>query len=206
MFILYALPLGVLVGLLLRGRLAGIASIQLRAAPLMVAALWAQVLLFSTPVGDLLGPVAPAAYVTSTAAVLAAILANLRTPGLSFVAVGAASNLLAIVANGGVMPASAAAYAALGRVIPETYTNTRFLGDPAFAILTDVIPLPAGLPFTNVVSIGDVLIGIGIGATIAIAMVRSRPAVEAPLRPSKAMPRGKESSEVAVRSAQQPNG
>src|SRR3954465_10550535 len=108
-FILYAIPVGIVVGLLFAGRLSGIAPLQLRAGIVMVAGLWAQVLLFSTPIGDSLGAAAPAAYVTSTFAVLVAILVNLHIPGLSFVAAGAACNLLVIVANGGSMPASAAA-------------------------------------------------------------------------------------------------
>ena len=174
MFILYAIPVGLAVGLLLRGRLSGVAQIQLRAGVLMVAGLWAQVLLFSTSVGDMLGAAAPAAYVASTAAVLLAILLNLRIPGLSFVAAGAACNLLVIVANGGTMPASAAAYAEQGRGAVEGYTNTGFLHEPALAILGDIIALPTWLPGTNVISIGDILIAMGIVATLASAMVRAR--------------------------------
>ena len=174
MFILYAIPVGIVVGILLRGRLSGIASLQLRAGVVMVAGLWAQVLLFSTPIGNSLGSAAPAAYVTSTFAVLVAILVNLHIPGLSFVAAGAASNLLVIVANGGSMPASAAAYAEQGRTLGDTYTNTALLHEPALGFLGDVIGLPAWLPGTNVISLGDILIAIGIAVTLATAMVRAR--------------------------------
>jgi uncharacterized protein DUF5317 len=173
-FILYALPVGLAIGLLARGRLAGIASIQLRWGWLMVAALWAQVLLFSTPVGDALGAVGPLAYVVSTGAVLAAILANLRTPGLVLVAAGALSNLVAIVANGGHMPASAAAYTAQGRALPAGFTNAALLEHPVVPFLGDVIPLPTWLPMTNVISVGDVLIAAGIASAIAVSMWRAR--------------------------------
>jgi hypothetical protein len=49
---------------------------------------------------------------------------------------------------------------------------------PALAPLTDVIPLPQWLPFTNIVSIGDILIAAGIVVVIAAAMRagRTRPA------------------------------
>jgi hypothetical protein len=175
-FILYAIPVGIVVGLLLRGRLSGVAALQLRAGVVMVAGLWAQVLLFSTPIGDTLGAAAPAAYVTSTFAVLVAILVNLHIPGLSFVAAGAASNLLVIVANGGTMPASAAAYAEQGRGAAESYSNTAMLHEPVLGLLGDVIALPAWLPGSNVISLGDILIAIGIAATLAVAMVRARQA------------------------------
>jgi hypothetical protein len=175
-FILYAIPVGIVVGLLMRGRLSGIASLQLRAGIVMVAGLWAQVLLFSTPIGDALGSAAPAAYVTSTFAVLIAILVNLRIPGLSFVAAGAALNLLVIVANGGVMPASAAAYAEQSRATADSYSNTAMLHKPALGLLGDVIALPTWLPGTNVISVGDVLIAMGIVTTLAVAMVRARQA------------------------------
>jgi len=173
-FILYAIPVGLALGLLMRGRLSGVASLQLRAGVVMVAGLWAQVLLFSTPIGDALGPAAPAAYVTSTFAVLIAIVVNLHIPGLSFVAAGAASNLLVIVANGGVMPASAAAYAEQGRGAADAYSNTALLHQPVLGFLGDVIALPAWLPGTNVISLGDILIAMGIVATLAVAMVRAR--------------------------------
>ena len=60
------------------------------------------------------GGVGEAIYVASTAAVLIAVLRNLRIPGMALIALGAASNLAAIVANGGVMPTTAAALAAAG--------------------------------------------------------------------------------------------
>ena len=40
------------------------------------------------------------------------------------------------------------------------------------APLTDIFAIPAGLPFANVFSIGDVLIAVGVVLTIAIGMRR----------------------------------
>jgi hypothetical protein len=40
------------------------------------------------------------------------------------------------------------------------------------APLTDVYAVPAGIPLANVFSVGDVLIGIGIVAVIALGMRR----------------------------------
>ena len=88
------------------------------------------------------------------------------------VALGAASNLLAIVANGGIMPASPEAVSALEPVGGEGFSNSVVVADPVLRPLTDIFALPPWLPFANVFSIGDVLIGVGIAVVIALAMRR----------------------------------
>jgi hypothetical protein len=159
MFILYAIVIGLAVGFLVGGRAAGLGEIQLRWSWVILGGLLVQVVLFSEPV-----------YIGSTALVIAAILANRAIPGMRLVALGAASNLTAIVSNGGYMPASAQAAAALGKAHPTSYSNSAIIPAPVLAPLTDIFALPAWLPFANVFSIGDVLIGIGIGLVIVKAM------------------------------------
>jgi hypothetical protein len=101
------------------------------------------------------------------------VLRNIAIPGVAIIAIGAACNLTAIVTNGGRMPADPAAVAAAGIDIGGI-TNSATVADPAFRPLTDIFALPAWLPFANIFSIGDVLIGIGVAATIALAMRRGR--------------------------------
>ena len=48
-------------------------------------------------------------------------------PGMPLVALGAACNLAAILANGGYMPASPGALAALGKAAPTIYSNSAVL-------------------------------------------------------------------------------
>ena len=111
-------------------------------------------------------------YVASSVAVLAVVLRNLDIPGVWLIAVGAGCNLAAIVANGGWMPADPRALASVGGA-PAGPSNSIVVPDPALAPLTDLFALPAWLPFANVFSIGDVLMAIGIAATIAVAMRRA---------------------------------
>lgn len=177
MFMLAAPVIGLIVGRLAGGRLDRLGAIRFRWAGLAVAGLLAQVLLFSTPVGDALGPFAPVAYVVTTALVLAVVLRNLGLPavgrpGLALVALGSLSNLAAIVANGGYMPADPDALATAGTTIGSGYTNSIVLEAPALRPLTDIFALPAWLPLASVFSVGDVLIGIGIAAAIAAGMRR----------------------------------
>ena len=172
MFILYAVAIGLVLGLVLGGRPAGLADLRIRWAWPMVAGFLAQVALFSAPVTDRIGALGPPIYVASTALVLAAIWMNRRIQGMPIVGIGATCNLSAIVANGGYMPADPAIMAALGRGDPTTYSNSAILPDPVLQPLTDIFVLPRWLPFTNVFSVGDVLIGIGVAILIIAAMRR----------------------------------
>jgi len=169
-FILYAVPIGLLVGWILGGRLAGLEAVRLRWAPIAIAGLLVQVVLFSGPVTERIGAAGTPLYVGSTLLVLAALLRNLHIGGLPLVALGAVGNLAAIVANGGSMPASADALAALGKSIGTEYSNSVLVAEPVLAPLTDLFAMPPWMPLANVFSIGDVLIGVGIAIAIAAAM------------------------------------
>jgi lipoprotein signal peptidase len=173
-FIVYAVPLGLLLGFLLGGRLEGLSTVRFRWAWLAFAGLAAQVVLFGGAVDGLVGSAGPGLYVASTVAVLVAVVRNIAVPGLALVALGAVSNLAAIVANGGYMPTDPAALAFAGLEPSEGFSNSVVDPDPALRPLTDVFALPAGMPMANVFSVGDVLIGVGVAVTIVHAM-RRRP-------------------------------
>ena len=174
MFILYAVLAGLVLGDLSGGNPARLGDLRFVWAPLIAFGLGLQVLLFSTPLGDALGTAAPAVYVASNIAVLIAVARNLAIPGLPVVLIGGAANLAAILANGGYMPVSPAALAALGRSGAEGYSNSRlFDGVGAGAVLgalTDLFAMPAWLPMANVFSIGDACIGVGIAIAVVAAM------------------------------------
>ena len=173
MFMLWAIPLGLIVGVLAGGRLDRLSGFRFRWAALAVGGLLVQVVLF-TPTGDrLAGSLAPAIYVGSTLAVFAAVLRNVRVRGMGIVTLGSLSNLAAITANGGAMPADPAALAAAGLDAAGSHTNSVVVPDPALRPLTDIFAIPAGVPLANVFSFGDVLIGVGIVVVIAAAMRRA---------------------------------
>ena len=91
------------------------------------------------------------------------LAANRRVPGMALTALGAALNLLAIAANGGVMPASPDALATAG--LPAGgpgFQNSDAVADPRLAFLGDIFAIPASWPLSNVFSVGDVLIALGI--------------------------------------------
>jgi hypothetical protein len=173
MFLLYAVAVGLGVGLLAGGRLEGLAALRIRWSWAILAGLLIQVVLFTDAVAARVGDLGPIVYVASTGLVLAAVVRNWSIAGIPIVALGAASNLAAIIANEGYMPAGRGALEALGKVEPVIYSNSSLVNQPALVPLTDIFALPAWLPFANIFSIGDVLIGIGVAVTIVLAMRRS---------------------------------
>ena len=174
MIILVAIPIGILVGVLARGSIGNLAGFRFRWAGVAVAGLLIQVALF-TPTGDAIaGGAGPAIYVGSTLAVFLAVLRNIRLPGMAIVTLGSTSNLAAIVANGGSMPADAQALAIAGLDDAGEHTNSVVLEHPNLQPLTDIFAVPAGIPMANVFSVGDVLIALGI--VILIATLMRRPA------------------------------
>ncbi|MEO7204748.1 MAG: DUF5317 domain-containing protein [Candidatus Limnocylindrales bacterium] len=178
MIILVAIPIGILIGLLARGSIANLSGFRFRWSWVAVAGLAIQVALF-TPTGDLIaGSAGPAIYVASTTAVFLAVLRNIRLPGMAIIALGSISNLAAIVANGGSMPADAGALATAGFTDAGSHTNSVVLEHPNLQPLTDIFAVPAGIPMANVFSVGDVLIAIGI--VVLIATVMRRPVSPAP--------------------------
>jgi hypothetical protein len=85
--------------------------------------------------------------------------ANRRLPGVPIMATGTLMNGLAVVANGGVMPAAAAAQRIAGMKLGSGFHNSAHLAHPVLLWLGDVIPWPGPLP--NVMSAGDLLIFAG---------------------------------------------
>jgi hypothetical protein len=185
MLLLYAVALGLLVGVLTRGRIGNLSTVKVKLWPIALVGLAFQLLLFSPPLAAVVGKWGPSLYVVSTTLVLMALVVNIRQPGFALITLGALANFVVIVANGGQMPASPDAFAALNGlpVVPTTdFSNSVIAGpDTTFFFLGDIFVLPRPLPLANVFSIGDVLIGVGGAWFIVAAMhgrgLRSQPAV-----------------------------
>ena len=178
MFILYAIVAGIAAGYLLGGRFERLGSMPFRFGPIVLLALAVQALIFG-PVDTVVGAAGPPLYLGSTLAALVVVTLNARIPGLALVVGGTASNLAAILANGGVMPADPAALALAGLDDRPGFSNSAVIADPALRPLTDVFAIPASIPLANVFSVGDVLIAVGVAIAIAWGMRRPGGAVRA---------------------------
>ena len=161
----------VLVALALGGRLGALAAIQLRAAWLFYVAIGLQLVAFppaffhfETDDG-----LASAIWLGSYACLLVAAAANLRLRGVWIVLAGMVSNLVAVVANGGVMPALPEAAHGAGMVDEVKYNSVQN-ADPHLSWLVDRWAAPDWVPLANVFSVGDVVLAVGAFVLILAAM------------------------------------
>jgi hypothetical protein len=175
--------IGLLVGVLLGGSLGNLGSLRIRSLPLAYVGLGLQVLAFpsgllpwSTPEGA-----ARILWLASYVALIAFVLRNLRLPGIALIGAGQICNLVAITANGGDMPVTQSALTRLG-VAYHRHNNSVLTPHPHLSWLVDRWAVPGWLPFGNVYSVGDVIIGIGLVVVIVVAM--------RPRLPGRSMPAG----------------
>jgi hypothetical protein len=159
-----------------------------------MAAFAVELVLYNQPINRLDWAIAagPSIWVLSKVLMLAMLARNVVVdangrPAWVVIFVGIAFNTLAIVANGGHMPQSPEAAAAVwgaDYVRADAYSgrleNISWMGpDSRLAWLCDILPLPRWLPRPNVLSIGDVVLALGVGGWILTAALRG------PLMPSR---------------------
>jgi Family of unknown function (DUF5317) len=144
---------------LFRGRLTALADLELRHTWLALAGIGLQVLIISV-IQDAPAGFHEAVHVASYLLLGAFAWLNRRIPGVPVIVLGGLLNLVAIVANGGVMPADPdlALHAAGG----EGFVNSGAVEDPRLLFLGDILATPDWLPLYNVYSVGDVVIVLGV--------------------------------------------
>src|SRR5580765_4984442 len=172
--------LALVLGKLLGGRLSALADTPIRGKGLAFGAIGLQLVAFpvdllpwSTP-----SSIASGLWLVSYVLLVAMLALNTRLPGLPLIAAGLASNVVAILANGGLMPVRGAALRAAGTDY-EVHNNSIRLATPHLAALVDRWAAPHWVPLANVYSIGDVLIAVGTVVAIVAAM-KAKPIVATP--------------------------
>jgi hypothetical protein len=142
------------------GRLGRLAELDLRAVWTVVLALAIQVGITSVARGGS-HTVHVLLHFASYGLAVWFLIANRRLSGMPLLALGAGLNVLAISANGGVMPASATAIRIAGIDTSGGFDNSAALAHAHLRFLGDVIPVPGPWPIGNVLSVGDLLIFMG---------------------------------------------
>lgn len=162
---------GILLGLISGGRLGALGELQIRHVELVYVAILLQIGAFPSGVLPWSTPewVARVLWLISFALLIGFAAVNRTVRGVALVFAGLACNLAAVVANGGLMPASPHAIRAAGLTY-SLKNNSISTVDPHLAWLTDRWAVPEWIPWGNVFSVGDVLIAAGIIATIVLAM------------------------------------
>jgi DHA3 family macrolide efflux protein-like MFS transporter len=175
------ITLGLVLGLLLGGRLEHLADIRLRFLPLLFIAVIVRftteaMLGFGVSIVDTLRvPLLGAAY----GLLLFTLWKNRGYPGLALAFVGIASNAIAIIGNGGRMPVWMPAYEISGITGPLSsvlHTPLEVGSGPEFFFhlgpLSDVIPIPIW-PINNVASIGDAFLSAGLAFFLFATLLRA---------------------------------
>ena len=144
------------------GHLSPLAQVRLRLVPAIMGALCTQVVIISVlPDGS------PGLHRLAARVVLRTRRRVPRCepagPGMWIVALGAALNLVAILANDGVMPASRSALRAAGIATNSPgFANSAAVAHPRLSNSATSSPSRSPWPLHNVFSIGDVCIAIGV--------------------------------------------
>jgi hypothetical protein len=140
-----------------------LAELHIRHVWLLWAALADQILVISV-IPDTHPTALAAAHVASYLAAGTCVWLNRHTAGVPLIGFGGGLNGLVISLNGGILPASGAAIDVSGQgERPGHFTNSAVLADPHLTIFGDVLATPAWLPGSNVFSVGDLAIWIGLG-------------------------------------------
>lgn len=140
------------------GRLSRLADVRVRGAWIPVLALALQVVIVTIAPGGSQS-LHRGLHIATYALIGLFLWANRRLPGVPVIATGALLNAAAIIANGGVMPASRTAERIAGLHLGAGFHNSAALAHPVLRWLGDIIPWPG--PLSNVLSAGDVLIYVG---------------------------------------------
>ena len=172
-----AVPLALLCG----GRLGRVAELRLRGLWLFFLAFGIQVVAFPFAflpwtTGE---DAAKALWLVSYGCLLVAAVWNRRIIGAQIVALGMALNLVAILVNGGRMPATPEAMQAAELDFAVRH-NSVAAADPSLPWLVDRFAAPEWVPLTNVFSVGDVVIAAG-----AFALVFAATGARLPLLPPR---------------------
>ncbi|NTU79229.1 MAG: DUF5317 domain-containing protein [Chloroflexales bacterium] len=161
----------IVIAMLRGGSLGNFARLRVRQSALVLGGLLLQLLIFPV-VGEkplvVVGTVP--IYLLSMALLVWWVWLNRHLPGIVLIGAGVVMNLAALAANGGYMPVDpdAAAYAgnlaayeaAAGHISNNSYASESGI---RLWLLTDIFPVPAGIPMARVYSLGDILLTTGIG-------------------------------------------
>jgi MFS family permease len=174
--------LALVVGALLGGGLPRLADLRLRWTWLLIVALLLRIVAgLSRETGIAADIPVGWAFIVAYGLIFVWLWGNWRVPGLQIASVGIGANMAAVLINAGQMPIWAAAFFAAGfdesviandpfHFLLRTDTVAEFVARGG--LFGDVIPLP--LPIVrDVISIGDVLLAIGIFWAIVYSMTRA---------------------------------
>jgi hypothetical protein len=179
-----------IVGLFRKGNLRAFSQLNLKWGWVFPLLLIVQLTVFTLQNhSEFLGQLSGSIYILVYIIGLLFLFLNRKNPGFILIFIGVFLNFLVMVVNGGRMPVSVESAAVLDPSYMEALkeslyakhtmlTSTTYLG-----FLGDVIPISDPYPRTQIISIGDIIMNIGIFLFIQYIMVRHPLAKKSDLSP-----------------------
>jgi len=160
----------IIIALLRGGELEKLSTISMWGVPLFALALLLRVLIW---VFGLLGfsgllRYSPFFVIISYLLLIYASVANMKLPGFRYINLGLLLNSFVIIINGGQMPVllpqEAIQNVNMTNILAEETEGLHFLisNNTLFAFLGDVIPMPKPFPDSSILSVGDIMIMVGL--------------------------------------------
>ncbi len=176
MFIVAAIVIGIVIGLLRGGSLSNLGSATFRVWPLLVLGVVVQ------GAAAFMSGIAVPLILTSLVVLLLFAAANIHHPGMGVVLVGIGLNFAVMTINAG-MPVRAEAIVSAGIVESEDQIAGLDFGpkrhletaDDRITVLADIIPVPV---VEEVLSFGDLAMSVGVADVLVHLLRRRRPSPE----------------------------
>jgi len=181
--LLDVLVISLIIGLLRGGKLTRLANLPLRRIELIILPFLIQYALvyFGERGLRLLENWGVYLYIFSYSLLLVAIWYNKHIREMKILGAGIAINFIVILANGGEMPVSVDALSRVGllNILPllrnKAYViHTVLTESTRLKFLADVIPLPPPYPRPRVLSVGDIIMAVGLFMLIQRGMLKNR--------------------------------
>lgn len=167
-----------IVGLLRKGNLRGLAQLKVKCGWIFPLLLVIELVIFKFQNDSkILGQVSGIIYIIVYLVGLLFLFINRKNPGFILILIGVFLNFLTMAANGGRMPVSESAASVLDpgyiKVLKDSLyaKHTLLTSSTHLGFLGDVIPITKPYPRTQVISIGDIVMNIGIFLFIQYLMV-----------------------------------
>jgi MFS family permease len=172
MIIGLVLVAGLAIAWALGARLSELTRLRFRGDALVFLALGLQLAVFTPLNAHIPAGLDTALHLLSYLLLIGFFLLNIRLPGFWLVGFGLVANALVIAINGGRMPISLHTWRATGApallITATGSSNNNTLAGPGTHLgwLGDVFPLPQALPLATAISIGDILMLMGMVAFV----------------------------------------
>jgi hypothetical protein len=171
--------ISLIIGILRRGSFKGFSTLSLRCGWIFPLLLAIEIIVFSFQNQfKVLGQVSSFIFMAVYVVGLLFLFINRKNPGFLIIFIGVFLNFLVMALNGGRMPVSEHAATVLDPGYIEAlksslYAKHEILNHTTkLGFLGDIIPLSKPYPHTQIISIGDVIMNIGIFLYIQHLMVR----------------------------------